>query len=91
MVEPQLISAERDPFMRRLMRAWYQKSSQPALISQSFRHLDEPLILDAQAALESLMEGVVDFVAVNESLVVWKTGAIPFEVGRTGFVASSGP
>jgi carbamoyltransferase len=89
MVEPQLISAERDPFMHRLMTAWYQESSQPALIGQSFRRLDEPIILDAQTGLEALMEGVVDFVVVNESLVVWKTGATPFEVGRTGFIASA--
>ncbi len=33
------------------------------------------------------MEGVVDFVVVNESLVVWKTGTNPFDVGRTSFVA----
>jgi carbamoyltransferase len=87
MVEPQLISAQRDPFMHRLTKAWHQKTSQPALISQSFRRLDEPIILDAQAALEALMEGVVDFVVVNESLVVWKTGTNPFDVGRTSFVA----
>jgi predicted NodU family carbamoyl transferase len=72
--------------MHRLTKAWYQKTSQPALISQSFRRLDEPIILDAQAALEALMEGVVDFVVVNESLVVWKTGTNPFDVGRTSIV-----
>jgi carbamoyltransferase len=87
MVEPQLVSAQRDSLLHGLAIAWHRETCQPALISQSFRSLDGPIILDARAALEALMEGVVDFVVVNESLVVWKTGTIPFEVGRTGFVA----
>lgn len=69
---PQVVRRSVDPLIYDLLMAWYERTGQAALINTSFNKHEEPIVCSAHDALEGLMEGVVDMVVLNGSLVVWQ-------------------
>jgi carbamoyltransferase len=79
---PQIIRPQGDPFMHRLLNAWYDKTGQAALINTSFNRHEEPIVCSSQDALDALKDGMVDLVVMSESLIVWRKGKNSFTQQR---------
>ncbi|XXR58463.1 carbamoyltransferase C-terminal domain-containing protein [Sorangium sp. So ce385] len=71
---PQIVYPQSDPFMHRLLTAWHARTAQMALINTSFNKHEEPIISSARDAFDALRAGMVDFVVINEQILVWKRG-----------------
>lgn len=67
---PQVISKASDPFMHRLLHAWFEESGQMALINTSFNRHEEPIILSTDSAVEALHERIIDLVVLEERFVL---------------------
>jgi carbamoyltransferase len=79
---PQVVRRNIDPLIYELLTAWYKRTGQAALINTSFNKHEEPIVCSAQDALEGLLEGVVDIVVLNGSLVVWQGNRNEFATTR---------
>jgi len=75
---PQVIRPNNDPFMHRLLMAWYEVTGQMALVNTSFNKHEEPIICNAKDAFDALMDGMVDIVVMNESTLIWKKRSTEF-------------
>jgi carbamoyltransferase len=69
---PQVVRRDADPLIHELLTAWHQRTGQAALINTSFNKHEEPIVCSAHDAFTALLEGVVDMVVLNGSLVVWE-------------------
>lgn len=72
---PQVVSAENEPLIHRLLLAWYEATGGLSLINTSFNMHEEPIVCSPQDALEAFSRGMVDLLVIENFLVTSIAGA----------------
>jgi carbamoyltransferase len=71
---PQVVRHEDDPFLHDLLMAWHERTGQQALVNTSFNKHEEPIVGSPRDALDSVDDGIVDLVVLDDRLVAWRRG-----------------
>ena len=67
---PQVPSREDTPFMYDLLLRWHKTTGMMALINTSFNRHEEPIICHPDQGVESLREGIIDALFINDDLLL---------------------
>lgn len=67
---PQVLCREDDPFMYDLLLRWHETTGMMALINTSFNRHEEPIICHPDQGVESLREGIIDALLINDELLL---------------------
>lgn len=72
---PQVLCREDDPFMYDLLLRWHETTGMMALINTSFNRHEEPIICHPDQGVESLREGIIDALLINDDLLLTRSEA----------------
>jgi carbamoyltransferase len=75
---PQVVRAADDRFLHAVLTSWHDRTGQPALVNTSYNKHEEPIICSLRDALDTLRDGIIDLLLVDDKYFVWnerRTGA----------------
>lgn len=72
---PQVLCREDDPFMYDLLLRWHETTGMMALINTSFNRHEEPIICHPEQGVDSLREGIIDALLINDELLLTRREA----------------
>lgn len=69
---PQIISAESEPTVHKLLLKWYEETGGMSLINTSFNKHEEPIVCSPNDAVQALKEDIVDVLIIGSFKVTKK-------------------